>query len=135
MKQFTLLLVICFIMVSACSEQHEKLEIITLAEAYPGDLNSITKIIIVDGGSGERRSFTDVDDIQLWLDQISDLEFHPDPNQESRNGFRYSVSLYEKDERMFGFTLNNINGNYYIADSRLLPSISEFYLSKDDSVD
>ena len=107
------------------------LETQTLTEFYPKELKDVTKITLVDGSTGNEKTITDQKGVKEFLAKIKDIEFIPDQNQEKRTGWRYSISLYQKSERTFQFTLNEVDGHYYHTKPDLYPIVNTFYENLD----
>lgn len=70
-----------FIVLAGCG-----LETKTLTEFYEKDLNDVTKLVIVDGSTGSKKTITDKDKIEELLNEMKDIKFIPDKNQEKRTG-------------------------------------------------
>ncbi len=87
----------------------------TLSEIYPGKIDRVSRIDIINGETGEKRQIADKVKIAEWIDQARNLSFVPDPDQEERDGFLYSVSLYEGDKKTLSFTPNYVGGHYYLV--------------------
>ncbi|RAP77708.1 hypothetical protein [Paenibacillus montanisoli] len=100
-------------------------------EFYPGDISNVELIEITDGETGERRVFTNKQQIDEWINQVKDMDFVPDPNQGERDGFLFSVSLFEGQEKKLSFTTNYLGGHYYIHKEELLTAINDFYGNAD----
>ncbi|KQO17526.1 hypothetical protein [Paenibacillus sp. Leaf72] len=127
-----LLLLLMGLAIIACSEpQAEKLTTKTLQELYPGDIAKVDSMEITDGSSGERKWFANKKQIQEWIDQVKDMKFEPDPNQEDRSGFLYAVSLREGHESKLGFTPNSQGRHYYIHNEELTNRIQEMFVNGD----
>ncbi|ETT62834.1 hypothetical protein MHI43_15750 [Paenibacillus sp. FSL H8-0457] len=127
-----LLLLLIVLAIIACSKpQTENLTTKKLQELYPGDIANVDSIEITDGSSGERKLFTNKKQIQAWLDQVKDMKFEPDPNQEDRSGFLYTVSLREGREIKLGFTPNSQGGHYYIHNEELSTQIQDLFENRD----
>ena len=114
---------------TACSKPpvEEPLTTKKLGEFYPGDISKVDSIVIVDGETGRRKVFTDKQEVQDWINQVKDMEFVPDPNQEGRSGFLYAVTLREKGEDKMGFSPNAAGGHYYIHNEELRIKIEELF--------
>ncbi|WP_234447833.1 hypothetical protein [Viridibacillus soli] len=65
----------------------------TLEEFYEKDLSKVCEIKIVDGNTGEESFSTDQEKIDDFINDIRDIEFIPDENQEKRDGFHYSIYI------------------------------------------
>jgi hypothetical protein len=94
---------------------------------YPGDLSKVDSIEIRSGSTGELKVFNDVQLVQAWIQTIRNTSLVPDPNQEDRTGFLYTVSLLEGIERKFSFTPNRIDGHYYMHNEELRKHIQELF--------
>ncbi|PFA66799.1 hypothetical protein CN378_12940 [Bacillus sp. AFS015802] len=103
------------------------LETQTLSEFYPKDLDDVTKITLVDGSTGNKKYTTNQVVIKKFLNQIKAITFIPDDNQEERTGWRYSITLYQQNERTFQFTLTEIEEHYYHSKPDIFPIVDEFY--------
>jgi hypothetical protein len=101
-----------------------------LSEFYPGDITKVNVIEMTSGSTGHTKSFSDKPTIQEWIKKISSIEFQPDPNQEGRSGFLYSVKLFEDNKKMLEFTPNQIEEHYYITAPSLTSLIRQLYESK-----
>ena len=121
--RLSLLLSILFLL-SGCGLE---LETKTFEEFYEKDLNDVSKIEIVDGSTGNEVTTTDNEKIQGFIDEIRNAEFIPDDNQEKRDGFRYSVTFFENDERIFQFGTTQINGSYYHTEPDIHPIVDNFF--------
>jgi len=94
-----------------------------LQNFYPGDITNVTLVKIRSGETGELRTLSDKDKVRQWIETIKSMEFVPDPNQEGRAGFLYSVSLYEGEALKLGFTNNTMGKHYYLNNEQLLEQI------------
>lgn len=111
-----------FIVLAGCG-----LETKTLTEFYEKDLNDVTKLVIVDGSTGSKKTITDKDKIEELLNEMKDINFIPDKNQEKRAGWRYSIAMYQQDERTFQFTLTEIGEHYYHTEPDIYPIVNDLY--------
>lgn len=102
------------------------LETKTFAEFYEKDLRDVSEIVIVDGNTGEDKRITDKDEIDSFLNKIRNIKFIPEENQEERDGFNYSISLFENNERTFQFGPTQVNENYYYTEPDIHPIINDF---------
>ncbi|KGX91903.1 hypothetical protein [Pontibacillus marinus] len=99
----------------------------SFSQFYEGDLSEVTKVVITDGNTGYKKVVEKKPKIQALLEQIKDVQFIPDENQEERTGFNYSISLFEKGESTFQFGLTKVNDHYYHTEPDLYPIIDQFY--------
>ncbi|MFE8695986.1 hypothetical protein ACFYKT_06440 [Cytobacillus sp. FJAT-53684] len=107
------------------------LETKTIPEFYKRNLDEVTKIVIVDGSTGYRKTMTDNLVIKEFLDKIKDIKFIPEENQEDRTGWRYSITLFQDEEKTFQFGLTQVNEHYYYTDPDIHPIVDDFYKSLD----
>lgn len=105
------------------------LETKTLEEFYEEDLYEVSKIIIVDGNTGESITNTDREQIKLFMDEVRNIKFIPEEDQSKRDGFNYSITFFREGEETFQFGVTEIDGNYYHTEPDLEPIIDEFYSS------
>ncbi|WP_391117235.1 hypothetical protein [Psychrobacillus sp. L3] len=103
----------------------------TLPEFYEKDLDDVTKIVIVDGSTGYKKIMIDKVIIQEFLSEIKDINFIPEENQEQREGWRYSITLFQDDEQTFQFGITHVNKNYYYTEPDMLPIVDKFYENLD----
>ncbi|GHI00664.1 hypothetical protein [Neobacillus kokaensis] len=99
----------------------------TLTQFYEKELNSVSKIIIVDGNTGYRKTITDKELIDDFLNKIKDIKFIPDENQEQRDGFNYSITLFDEEKETFQFGLTQVNDTYYHTEHEIYPIVDQFY--------
>lgn len=126
MKWTRLLLVFVILFASGCSQQSSSAPQ-SLSDLYPGDIRNVDRVEIVDGSSGEKKSFAQYDAISKWIERIEHVVFTPDPDQEKRDGFSFSVKLLEGGKQKLSFTTNSINDRYYITDESFYEAIKEFF--------
>lgn len=124
-KTFGLIFFIAFALVG-CG-----LETKTLSQFYEKDLDDVTKIVIVDGSTGYKKTVTENEVIKEFLGEIKDIKFIPDENQEKREGWRYSITLFQDDEQTFKFGLTEVNENYYYTEPDIHPIVEDFYENLD----
>ncbi|WP_075617920.1 hypothetical protein [Paenisporosarcina indica] len=103
------------------------LETKTLPQFYEKDLADVTKIVIVDGSTGYKKTVTENEIIKEFLGEIKDIKFIPEENQEKRVGWRYSITVFQDDEQTFQFGLNEVNENYYYTEPDIHPIVDNFY--------
>ncbi|CAH2715282.1 hypothetical protein BACCIP111895_02466 [Neobacillus rhizosphaerae] len=105
------------------------LETKTIPQFYEKDLADVTKIVIVEGSTGAAKKISDHQVIEGFLDEIKDIKFIPDKNQEARDGFRYSITLFQDGEKTFQFGLTHVNDHYYHTKPDIFPIVNELYLN------
>ena len=120
---FTLILVL----LAGCNSWSKPLETHTLPRFYDGDLSNVSKIVILDGNSGAQKIIEDKKLIDDFLNDIEDIQFVPDENQEPRSGFNYSITLYQDGKDSFTFGPTHVNNHYYHTEPDILPIIDDFY--------
>lgn len=126
-----LFLTLVFLLTSCKSaEPAPQLTAKKLHELYPGDLTKVDTIEIRSGSTGEFKTFNEPTDVQLWINQVRDMIFEPDPNQEGRAGFLYAVSFLENNQVKFSFTPNSTGGHYYLHNEKLTNSIRTLFESQ-----
>jgi len=126
MKKSILLIVLILFTLTGCG-----LETKTLSQFYEKGLDKVTKILIVDGTSGHEKTITDHEVIKGFLKQIKDIKFIPEENQEKREGWRYSITLFQDDEQTFQFGLTQVNDDYYYTEPDMHPIVDDFYKNLD----
>lgn len=107
------------------------LETKTLTQFYDGDINNVTKIVIVDGNTGYKKTIKDKKIIESFLSEIKDVLFIPDENQEKRDGINYAITLYENENEMFQFGLTQVHEHYYHTEPDIYPIVDTFYTQLD----
>jgi hypothetical protein len=101
----------------------------TLNEFYDNELSNISKIVILNGNTGEKKSTVDKERINTFLAEIKNIKFIPEENQEDRDGFNYSISLFDENKKTFQFGPTFVNENYYYTNPDIHPIIDNFYES------
>ncbi|NOU99056.1 hypothetical protein [Paenibacillus planticolens] len=132
MKIHFVIFFVIAVLLTACkpNEQPSALTSKKLYELYPGDLAKVDTIEIRSGSTGELKTFTEPDQIQPWIQNVREISFVPDPNQEGRVGFLFSVSFFENKQVKFSFTTNSSGSNYYLHNEELKNSIQTLFDSK-----
>jgi hypothetical protein len=120
-KSFIIIFLIVFILIG-CG-----LETKTLPQFYEKDLDDVTKVVIVDGRTGHEKTTTDNGDIKEFFNIIKDIKFIPEENQEQREGWLYSITLFQDEEQTFRFWETKVNENYYYTEPDIHPIIDDFY--------
>ncbi|WP_260871853.1 hypothetical protein [Bacillus sp. X1(2014)] len=72
-----------------------------MPEFYIKDLGDVTKIVIVKGSTGNKKTIVEKAVIEGFLTKIKEIKFIPEENQEERKGWSYSIRLYEDAEKTF----------------------------------
>lgn len=115
-------LVILFLLVGCSNLKTE-----TFKQLYKKDLNNVSKIEILNGTTGEKKSIIDKTVINKFLDEMKDIKFVPDRDQSDRKGYRYSVTLYDKNGKSFSFTSTEFNGHYYHSDNDVIKAMDNLF--------
>lgn len=85
-------------------------------------------MVIFDGNSGFKKTVEDKMDIDNFLNEIKEIKFIPDENQEPRDGFNYSITLFQDDDdETFTFGLAQVNDHYYHTEPDIYPIVDNFY--------
>lgn len=126
MKKSAVLLYLIMLITTGCG-----LETKTIPEFYEKNLDEITKIVIVDGSTGYKKTITDSLVIKEFLDKIKDIKFIPEKNQEDRVGWRYSITFFQDKVETFQFGLTQVNEHYYYTNPDIHPIVDDFYKSLD----
>ena len=103
------------------------LETKTLSQFYEKDLDDVTKIVIVDGSTGNKKTVTENEVVKEFLTEIKDIKFIPDENQEKRVGWRFPITLFQDDKQAFKFGLSEVNENYYNTEPDIYPIVENFH--------
>jgi hypothetical protein len=104
-----------------------ELETKTLVEFYEKNLDDVTKLVIRDGSTGAQKTVTEKGVIEEFLAKIKDIKFIPEKNQETRVGWRYSITLFQDEEETLKFELTKVEGNYYYTEPDIFPIVDDFY--------
>lgn len=131
MKKIFCFLFVVLILVGCSNFDTNSLDTKTLSEFYENDLQDISKILIVDGSTGYKKTIVDNADIKSFLGEIKDIKFIPEDNQKARDGWRYSITLSEDDKYTFQFGLTQVNDNYYYTEPDIHPIVDKFYKTVD----
>jgi len=118
------LVLIASCLLTACSAKTQSLEAFYTEDG----IESVDKIVILDGSTGYKKTLTDMKQINEFLSLIKDIEFSPQDNQEKRDGFLYSITLYD-GEAQFNFSLNQIGDTYYNTEPDIYPIVDGYYKS------
>ncbi|WP_242175520.1 hypothetical protein [Priestia koreensis] len=123
-----ILVVLCVHQFEGVAVLHEeKLETKTLSQFYPKGFDHVSKIAILNGSSGAKKTLTDKQNITSFMNSIKCIQFIPDENQERRVGFTYNVTFYNDKKTIFSFSTTNVDGHYYHTEPDLDPIVNAFY--------
>ena len=111
-----------------CQTMHLKQQTIG-AFMQDAKVKEVKEIIILNGETGEKKTITDAGKIEQFLDDIEDILFTPDDNQQQRDGFRYAVKLVD-GEHSLQFTTNSVGQDYYVTEEPLFEVIDALFQSQ-----
>jgi hypothetical protein len=130
MRKLSIVLLACLLlMLSACNDEKPK----TMVDFYEGELSNVSKIVLRDGSTGFTKTVTDKSMIDSFINEVEEVKFIRDENQEERYGFRYAIKLFEENKLTFSVTLNKINDTYYKTNPDIFPFVDVLYQSIDDN--
>lgn len=115
-------IVVCLIILSACSGKSESTSIKTILNYPAKDINKVT---IIDGTSGNNKILTDQTKIESFLNSLNAIKSEESENQETKEGYRYRVIL-QADSKKYEFTSSKI-GNKYIKSEELISLLDKIY--------
>lgn len=114
---------LALVSMSACSNS----KTMSLKEFYKKvKIEKIDNVIIQDGSTGASKTITEQDQINEFLSLIKDVEFTPQENQDKGVGWRYRITLFDR-EKEFKFTTEQIADTYYDSNPDILPIIDSYY--------
>ncbi|WP_054024008.1 hypothetical protein [Bacillus sp. FJAT-28004] len=119
------LLLLILLFASGCAETNNESQ--SLSDFYSGDILFVDYLEITNGSTEDKRAYHDVKQIQDWLTSIQDISFIPASDQSKRDGFRYSVALFEGDQQKLSFTTNSVGHKYFVTDPRLVEAINVLF--------
>ena len=123
MKKSLFVIVLLSLFVTGCnSEKAQTLQ----AFWEEANIENVESIVIVDGSTGESKTMSDPEQIEVFLSSIQDVQFTPQKNQEPRAGWRYNITLMDEDEQ-FQFETREIDGIYYDTSTDLSPIVEEYF--------
>lgn len=122
-RGLVLILIVSMLAMTACTDAKPQ----SLEEFYlEAGIQAADKITIQDGSTGYSKTLVDKEEMDGFLASIDDIMFIPKADQEKREGWRYSVSLFDGEEA-FNFTLNEIEGTYYYTEPDIFPIVDRYY--------
>lgn len=120
-KYLYLMLLICLLLLSACSNGKTQ----SLEWFYnDAKIENVDKVIIQDGTTGYSKTITNQEQIGEFLSLINEIEFTPQENQVNREGWRYGITLFDKE---FKFNLNEIDITYYDTNPDINTIVDKYY--------
>ena len=126
MKKFCpIIFVIGFILLAGCSDAKTQTLEMFIQDA---DIQTIDKVILVDGSTGYSKTITDPQQIDEFVALIQDILYTPQKNQEERYGWRYGILLMD-GEKEFNFELTQIGETYYDSKPDIYPIVDAYYQS------
>lgn len=97
------------------------------------DPAAISKLLIVDGTTGERYDTIDKTKIEGFFELMNGITFKRLINQSPRSGYTYAIILYSNDKKVFGVSfagsLAIINDTYYTVNGDVLSNLKEYHES------
>ncbi|MEB2281973.1 hypothetical protein LAV73_18570 [Lysinibacillus xylanilyticus] len=122
-KLLFLILLVSLFLVSACTNGKTQ----SLETFYKdAKIEKIDKVVIQDGSTGASKTITRQEQINDFIALIKDIKYTPQDNQETRVGWRYSITLFDS-ERKFKFTLSEIDNTYYESNPDIYPIVENYY--------
>ena len=126
-QKLMLTLFIFIVLLTGC-----RLETKSFTEFYNNNLEDVTKIQIHNGSTGpietaKSKIITDEKLIDEFLNEIKDVQFIPQENQEDREGYLYAITLFEGEQMTFIFTENEVTDYYYYTEPDIYPIVNSFY--------
>ncbi|BAK16756.1 hypothetical protein SSIL_2333 [Solibacillus silvestris StLB046] len=120
-KYLYLMLLICLLLLSACSNGKTQ----SLEWFYnDAKIENVDKVIIQDGTTGYSKTITNQEQIGEFLSLINEIEFTPQENQGNREGWRYGITLFDRE---FKFNLNEIDITYYDTNPNINTIVDKYY--------
>ena len=120
-KYLFLMLLICLLLLSACSNGKTQ----SLEEFYnDAKIENVDKVIIQDGSTGYSKTITNQEQIGEFLSLINEIEFTPQENQGKREGWRYGITLFDKESK---FNLNEIDITSYDSNPDIHTIVDNYY--------
>lgn len=120
-KNVFLMMLICLLLLSACSNGKTQ----TLEEFYKdAKIENVDKVIIQDGSTGYSKTITNQEQINEFLSLINKIEFTHEENQEIREGWKYVITLFDKE---FKFPLNAIDITYYDTNPDIHTIVEDYF--------
>ena len=114
-------MLICLLLLSACSNGKTQ----SLEEFYnDAKIENVDKVIIQDGSTGYSKTITNQEQIGEFLSLINEIEFTPQENQVNREGWRYGITLFDKESK---FNLNEIDITYYDTNPDINTIVDKYY--------
>ncbi|MEC0373416.1 hypothetical protein [Paenibacillus chibensis] len=129
-KKLLLLLAVMFSITAliSCSIEDKKINNPTsIANEYPGNIQDINKIELIDGKTGESKTITKKDEITNILNVIKDEKLIPSDNQEGGVGYIFRVKLFENEELIIDFTPNRLKSVEYKSNAQLIKTLKGIY--------
>ncbi|MDQ0114564.1 hypothetical protein [Paenibacillus harenae] len=114
MRKITLIIILVFsiALFIGCSSPEEEREVV-FSKLYPGNLDQVDKILIENKMQGKKKIIDDAAEVKDWINQLRNIHFVLEKNQEPRTGGSIFITLVKNDKKILTFSPTNINGNYY----------------------
>lgn len=127
MKKALVLLIIVALLVGCRARERD------FSQFYSGDNDNVTRLIMLDGNSGEMREINNQEEIQAFFDMLETTAFMMAKDHTPRLGFLYWVDIYEDGEAVLRLTFTEdtarINGVYYLMDNNVRAELNQLYNS------
>lgn len=127
------IMIIIVVVGAGCQGKHAAdsamLAPVTLEQLYDADLSAVDYMEIRNGSTGELQKIEDKSAIAAFIAQARAIQLTPEPDQQDRTGFRYSVSLYEQQQLKISFTPTLIAGHYYRSNAEFYQAIEAAYVA------
>jgi len=125
LQKFFIVLCISAI-IAGCSVRAREFE-----KFYTSDPTRVTHLVIQKRDSGEMRRVTDQKEIDAFFDLLYSLSYIMEKSQTPRDGYIYSVEIYENDANILQLTLTQdtarINNVYYLLDKDIKGELDELF--------
>ncbi len=121
MRQLTVAVcaVVSVILLSGC----QMTPLIGVDDIFPGDLDEVDRIVILDGATGESREQVDPEGIREIVGVLRDVRWESSADQRLRTGFALYTDFYRAGRHIARLTLWErraaLTGEYYDLDDAL----------------
>lgn len=127
MKKALILLIVVLLLAGCRARERD------FSQFYSGDNNNVTRLIMLDGNTGEMREVTDQEEIQAFFDMLETTAFMMQKDHTQRLGYLYWVDIYEDGQAVLRITFTEetarINGVYYLLDNNVRGELNQLYNS------
>ena len=126
-KKLVILLVIVVFIISGCSNKSNQ-----FSELYTGNAQSVTKLDMVDGRTGQMYNTQNSTKLQEFLEIMASRSFSKELIQSKRAGYLYFVDLYEGSNKAIRLTFSNdveFDTIYYKIDKDITNELDVYFES------